>query len=83
METCNGTTASSTEVMPAGHAALTETEARGENQPDSQAGLAGLSVALGVVFGDIGTSPVYTFVSASILCAACPSTQNMCSGSCP
>src|SRR5690242_16491397 len=45
-----------------GHAALTAEEERGEHQSDNSAGLAGLSVAaLGVVFGDIGTSPVYTF----------------------
>ena len=47
---------SPTEVIPAGHAApRTEEQA----QP---AGRAGLSLAaLGIVFGDIGTSPVYTF----------------------
>src|SRR5215472_13402284 len=61
MENRNGSTASSTEAIPAGHAALTEAEQRGESQAD-RVGLAGLSVAaLGVVFGDIGTSPVYTF----------------------
>ena len=61
MENRNGRTASSTEAIPAGHAALTEAEEHGESQAD-RAGLAGLSVAaLGVVFGDIGTSPVYTF----------------------
>src|SRR5277367_7120109 len=54
--------ATSTEVIPAGHAALTAEEELGENAPNSSAGLAALSVAaLGVVFGDIGTSPVYTF----------------------
>jgi KUP system potassium uptake protein len=52
--------AASTEVIPAGHAAPTAEEERGEPRPAP--GLAGLSVAaLGVVFGDIGTSPVYTF----------------------
>lgn len=57
-----GSTASSSEVIPAGHAALTAQEELGENAPNSSAGLAALSVAaLGVVFGDIGTSPVYTF----------------------
>ena len=62
MENRNGSTSSSSEAIPAGHAALTEAEERGQNQPDRSAGLAGLSVAaLGVVFGDIGTSPVYTF----------------------
>jgi KUP system potassium uptake protein len=57
-----GTIATSTEVIPAGHAELTEVEEHGEYRPDTSTGLAGLSVAaLGVVFGDIGTSPVYTF----------------------
>ena len=57
-----GNPATSTEVIPAGHAALTAEEELGEHQSDTSAGLAGLSVAaLGVVFGDIGTSPVYTF----------------------
>ena len=52
--------ASSTEGIPAGHAAPTAAEDR-EGSP-APTGLAGLSVAaLGVVFGDIGTSPVYTF----------------------
>ena len=54
--------ATSTEVIPAGHAALTAEEELGEHRSDTSTGLAGLSVAaLGVVFGDIGTSPVYTF----------------------
>jgi KUP system potassium uptake protein len=49
-------------VIPAGHAALTTEDEAGEHRPDASTGLAGLSVAaLGVVFGDIGTSPVYTF----------------------
>src|ERR1700724_2374839 len=57
-----GSTASSSEVIPAGHAALTAQEELGEKGANSSAGLAALSVAaLGVVFGDIGTSPVYTF----------------------
>jgi KUP system potassium uptake protein len=57
-----GDTATSTEVIPAGHAALTAEEELGENAPDRSTGLAALSLAaLGVVFGDIGTSPVYTF----------------------
>jgi KUP system potassium uptake protein len=52
--------AASTEVIPAGHAAPTADEA-GEG-PSPRTGLTGLSVAaLGIVFGDIGTSPVYTF----------------------
>lgn len=55
-----GNAASSTEVIPAGHAALSaEEEREGPSHPTS---LPGLSLAaLGVVFGDIGTSPVYTF----------------------
>jgi KUP system potassium uptake protein len=62
MENRNGSAASSTEAIPDGHAALAEEEGFGENQPDSAAGLARLSVAaLSVVFGDIGRSPVYTF----------------------
>ena len=57
-----GTTATSTEVIPAGHAALTAKEELGETGPDLSTGRAALSLAaLGVVFGDIGTSPVYTF----------------------
>jgi KUP system potassium uptake protein len=47
------------EVIPAGHADVNAQEDAG---PRPEAGLAGLSIAaLGVVFGDIGTSPVYTF----------------------
>jgi KUP system potassium uptake protein len=62
MASRTGNTATSTELIPAGHAALTAEEELGEHQSDTTAGLAGLSVAaLGVVFGDIGTSPVYTF----------------------
>jgi len=54
--------AASTEVIPAGHAAVTTGEELGGHRSDTPIGLAGLSVAaLGVVFGDIGTSPVYTF----------------------
>jgi KUP system potassium uptake protein len=57
-----GNPATSTEVIPAGHAALTAEEELGEQRSDTSTRLAGLSVAaLGVVFGDIGTSPVYTF----------------------
>jgi KUP system potassium uptake protein len=57
-----GNTPTSTEVIPAGHAALTAKEELGENAPDRSTGFAALSLAaLGVVFGDIGTSPVYTF----------------------
>jgi KUP system potassium uptake protein len=57
-----GNTPTSTEVIPAGHAVLTAKEELGETAPDRSTGLAALSLAaLGVVFGDIGTSPVYTF----------------------
>ena len=57
-----GNPATSTEVIPAGHAALTAEEELGEHRSDTSTRLPGLSVAaLGVVFGDIGTSPVYTF----------------------
>jgi hypothetical protein len=57
-----GNSATSTEVIPAGHAALTAEEELGEYRSETSTGLAGLSVAaLSVVFGDIGTSPVYTF----------------------
>ena len=56
-----GNTANSTEVIPAGHAALTAEEELGETAPDLSSGRAALSLAaLGVVFGDIGTSPLYT-----------------------
>ena len=53
-------TASSAQVIPAGHAAPSaEEEREGPPRPTS---LPALSLAaLGVVFGDIGTSPVYTF----------------------
>src|ERR1700737_2762456 len=55
-------TATSTEGIPAGHVALTAEEELGQDRWGPSHGLAGLSVAaLGVVFGDIGTSPVYTF----------------------
>jgi KUP system potassium uptake protein len=55
-----GSAASSTEVIPAGHATSELDEE--EEGPSPCTGLARLSVAaLGVVFGDIGTSPVYTF----------------------
>jgi K+ transporter len=55
-----GSATSSTEVIPAGHAAPRSNE-EGEG-PAPRTALAGLSLAaLGVVFGDIGTSPVYTF----------------------
>jgi KUP system potassium uptake protein len=51
-----------TEVIPAGHAALPADQELEEEQSNSSTGLAGLGLAaLGVVFGDIGTSPVYTF----------------------
>lgn len=54
-----GSATPSTQVIPAGHAAPTADEERDGPRPHN---IAGLSVAaLGVVFGDIGTSPVYTF----------------------
>ena len=57
-----GSTATSTEIIPAGHAASTPEDEVGERGPNAPTGLSSLSVAaLGVVFGDIGTSPVYTF----------------------
>ena len=49
-------------IIPAGHAASTAEGEVGEHRANASTGLAGLSIAaLGVVFGDIGTSPVYTF----------------------
>src|SRR6516225_7177567 len=55
-------TPAATEVIPAGHAALAAEDELGTDQPDTAIGVGGLSLAaLGVVFGDIGTSPVYTF----------------------
>src|SRR5712672_4477049 len=57
-----GNPATTSTVIPAGHAALSAEDELGEHQSDTSTRLAGLSVAaLGVVFGDIGTSPVYTF----------------------
>ena len=51
-----------TEVIPAGHAALPAEDEFAEDPSNTPARLPGLSLAaLGVVFGDIGTSPVYTF----------------------
>lgn len=56
----SGNAGAATEIIPAGHAAPS-TEAASHGPPPTP-GLAGLSIAaLGVVFGDIGTSPVYTF----------------------
>ncbi|MGH7114178.1 MAG: potassium transporter Kup [Stellaceae bacterium] len=55
----SGGPASATEIIPAGHAAPETDEEEDRPRP---APLAGLSLAaLGIVFGDIGTSPVYTF----------------------
>src|SRR5438309_5191983 len=49
-------------VIPAGHAALPAQDDFEGHRSAGPTGLAGLSLAaLGVVFGDIGTSPVYTF----------------------
>ena len=74
-----GNTAPATEVIPAGHAALTAEEELDEHQSDTSTGLTGLSVAaLGIVFGDIGTSPVYTFLECSTLSTAFRSTRNTC-----
>jgi KUP system potassium uptake protein len=48
------------ELIPAGHAAPSTEDEGGA--PPARTGAAALSLAaLGVVFGDIGTSPVYTF----------------------
>ncbi|MBV9826186.1 MAG: potassium transporter Kup [Alphaproteobacteria bacterium] len=47
------------EVIPAGHAHASRHSTRRTHRPPNIAGL-GLA-ALGVVFGDIGTSPIYTF----------------------
>ena len=60
----SGSAASSTDVIPAvipaGHAAPSADGEREGAPPPT--GLGGLSLAaLGIVFGDIGTSPVYTF----------------------
>jgi KUP system potassium uptake protein len=50
------------EVIPAGHAALAHRRRRSGDEPPASAGAAGLGLAaLGIVFGDIGTSPIYTF----------------------
>ena len=55
-----GSATSSTEVIPAGHAAPSIEEER--EGPAPRTDVPGLSLAaLGIVFGDIGTSPVYTF----------------------
>lgn len=60
MATPTGDAEASTEVIPAGHAAPSASEEQGG--PQRQTSLSGLSLAaLGIVFGDIGTSPVYTF----------------------
>src|ERR1700730_6848353 len=78
-------TVSSTQVIPAGHAALTAEDDLGEHASPRLTGLVRLSVAaLGVVFGDIGTSPVYTFrecFNPEHLSTGFPSTRNTCSAS--
>jgi K+ transporter len=57
-----GSTAATTEIIPAGHAEYSPEDENGERRSGTSTRLAGLSIAaLGVVFGDIGTSPVYTF----------------------
>src|ERR1700739_1019317 len=62
MESHSSETAASAEIIPAGHAAPAPEDKGGGKKADKLTGLAGVSVAaLGVVFGDIGTSPVYTF----------------------
>jgi hypothetical protein len=62
MANCDDSTAATTEIIPAGHAAFSPEDELGGRRSDTSTGLAGLSnAALGVVFGDIGTSPVYTF----------------------
>jgi KUP system potassium uptake protein len=62
MESHSSETAASAEIIPAGHAAPAAEDKGGGQKADKLTGLAGVSVAaLGVVFGDIGTSPVYTF----------------------
>ncbi|MGH7046357.1 MAG: potassium transporter Kup [Stellaceae bacterium] len=53
----NSSAAPQTEIIPAGHAAPQDDQE--EEQPQPLPGLA--LAALGIVFGDIGTSPVYTF----------------------
>src|SRR6202162_4871585 len=48
------------EVIPAGHPAREHRP--NDNGPPASPGVAGLGLAaLGIVFGDIGTSPIYTF----------------------
>ena len=46
-----------------------------------QVGLLGLLVTLGIVFGDIGTSPLYVMKANSI--QAKPSTRTLSLGHCP
>jgi hypothetical protein len=50
------------EVIPAGHAALARERRRSADGAAASPGIGGLGLAaLGIVFGDIGTSPIYTF----------------------
>ena len=57
-----GSSAATTEIIPSGHAAFSPEDEIEESGSATSTRLAGLSIAaLGVVFGDIGTSPVYTF----------------------
>src|SRR5689334_17862509 len=59
MPNSSDNSAVSTQVIPTGHAALTPEE---DIRKHTSIRLPGLCMAaLGVVFGDIGTSPVYTF----------------------
>jgi hypothetical protein len=62
-------TATSTDVIPAGHAAPTAEDEHGEHRSDASTGLAGLSVAT-------------RFVSVSTLSTVCLSTRNTCWGFC-
>jgi K+ transporter len=61
MAECPGHTQAS-EVIPAGHPALAPERRPSGNERSAAPRVAGLGLAaLGIVFGDIGTSPIYTF----------------------
>jgi hypothetical protein len=76
-----GNTAS--EVIPAGHPAPQREPQGGGEPPPASPAVAGLSLAaLGVVFGDIGTSPIYTSANASGRNMDMGPTRPMCSASC-
>jgi K+ transporter len=71
------------EVIPAGHAALPADNERREDQSSSSAGITRLGLAaLGVVFGDIGTSPVYTLRECFSPEHGLPSMPNTCLALC-